>query len=177
MKLQMVFWMVVVLCVAALGVRIHRNVSHRTRPITIGQDINTTDEATGKVEAVWVADLYLVGRDDAGAVANPKLVTNPSITIGLGNGRNVELNWDDGPLTLIGDPNDYDEAAKVFLTVVMSDAAYEIVAADPHQIRKLVKSGAACDAMGHQWRVLNGGWLECGLCGMRLSVQIETGPD
>jgi len=73
----------------------------------------------------------------------------------------VSLDWSDGKLRLIGDPNNYDEAAKVFLTEAMYGAAYDLVANDPNAIRRLVESGAICKAMGHKWKfggLMSGDW-------------------
>ncbi len=65
----------------------------------------------------------------------------------------VVLNWSTGVLEIEGDPNHYTEAAKMFLTYVMTGAAYELVAADPNAIRRLGESGAICEVLGHRWVV------------------------
>jgi hypothetical protein len=64
----------------------------------------------------------------------------------------VALDWSNGVLDIQGDPNDYTEAARLFLLHVVPQAAEKIVAADPNALRRLCASGAVCSVMGHCWR-------------------------
>lgn len=104
-----------------------------------------------------------------------------SVTFWLGDGREVGLTWADGPLAIVGDPNDYTEAAKLFLTEIVGEAALSIVAEDPNAIRRLARSGRLCAVLGHQWRWDVPGFEQgvgymggevCGLCGEQRVVTI-----
>ena len=112
-------------------------------------------------------------------MVDPKWTDVPTsdIVIHLDNGaKSIKLNLR-GKLDIIGDPNLYTEAARVFLTCALWDAAYRIISEDPNAIRRLCESGRVCEVTGHQWGMdiermsqLNlkpPGWegRKCHLCG------------
>lgn len=90
--------------------------------------------------ADFISDLSLTGR------------AYTSITICVDDSNDVTITWQDGKLDIVGDPNHYTKAARLFLTYAMADAAEQIVAANPEAIRRLADSGRICAVFGHQWR-------------------------
>jgi len=168
MKLQLVFWMMVV----ALAVCI---VGQDYLDSCEGGDSLTDDEYIRRyfptmMDAVAVSaspsgydstdddiiDANLSATTDRGFIADSWTeVTALTITFPIEDGtyKDVSLDWRDGKLRLIGDPNNYDEAAKIFLTEGMYGAAYDLVAADPNAIRRLVREGLVWDAIQAEYGV------------------------
>jgi hypothetical protein len=69
-----------------------------------------------------------------------------------GDGFEVVISAKSGKLDIIGDPNRYTEAARVFWCEAAPEAVYGIFSADNKAIRQLCESGRVCDVMGHSWR-------------------------
>lgn len=117
-------------------------------------------------------DLRSIDADDTGP-SDSKVTLDEEISFYVGEGSPVVLSWADSRLDLLGDPNSYTEAARLFLTHILPDAAYQMVAADPVKVRRLVSEGVVCEAVGHQWETVatidNAMWYyqerRCTLCG------------
>ncbi len=54
----------------------------------------------------------------------------------------VEINWHDGPIEIVGDPNHYTDAAKLFFENVCPEAAYSIVRQNKLLLKRLIDDGA-----------------------------------
>ncbi len=96
-------------------------------------DINDLEELPSLdcVESAPLTDL---------AVIEP----STAITIHIADDREVSLEWSSGVLDLVGDPNDYTEAAKLFFLHAIPHAISEL-------LPQMAADGTICEAIGHKW--------------------------